>query len=64
MICLLDINQIISHSVNKSEIRPALSEIAKLISLGIFSSIMETICMIRRVGLAVFKELCIVLPFY
>ena len=35
MIYLLDRNQIISHSVNKSEIHPALSEIAKFISLSI-----------------------------
>ena len=37
MIYLLDRNQIISHSVNKSERHPALSEIAKFISLSIFS---------------------------
>ena len=35
MIYLLDRNQIISHSVNKSEIHSALSEIAKFISLSI-----------------------------
>ena len=35
MIFLLDRNQIISHSLNKSEIHPALSEIAKFISLSI-----------------------------
>ena len=35
MIYLLDRNQIIFHSVNKSEIHPALSEIAKFISLSI-----------------------------
>ena len=35
MIYLLDRNQIISHSVNKSEIHPALSEIAKFISISI-----------------------------
>ena len=35
MIYLLDRNQIISHSVNKSEIHPALSETAKFISLSI-----------------------------
>ena len=35
MIYLLDRNQIISHSVNKSERHPALSEIAKFISLSI-----------------------------
>ena len=31
---LLNKNQIISHSVNKSEMNPALSEIAKFISLS------------------------------
>ena len=36
MIDLLDRNPIISHSVNKSEIHPAVSEIAKFISLSIF----------------------------
>ena len=36
MIYLLDRNQIISHSVNKSEIHPSLSEIAKLISRSIY----------------------------
>ena len=36
MIYLLEGNQIISHLVNKSEIYPALSEIAKFISLSIF----------------------------
>ena len=36
MINLLDRNQIISHLVNKSERHPALSEIAKFISLSIF----------------------------
>ena len=35
MIYLLDRNQIIFHSVNQSEIHPALSEIAKFISLSI-----------------------------
>ena len=35
MINLLDRNQIISESVNKSERHPALSEIAKFISLSI-----------------------------
>ena len=35
MIYLLDRTQIISHSVNKSERHPALSEIAKFISLSI-----------------------------
>ena len=35
MIYLLDRNQIISHPVNRSEIHPALSEIAKFISLSI-----------------------------
>ena len=36
MIYLLDRNQIISHSVNKSDIHHALSEIAKFISLSIY----------------------------
>ena len=36
MIYLLDRYQIISHSVSKSEIHTALSEIAKFISLSIF----------------------------
>ena len=36
MIYLLDRNQIISHSVKKSERHPALSEIAKFISLSIY----------------------------
>ena len=36
MIYLLDGNQIITHSVNKSEIHPALSEVAKFISLSIY----------------------------
>ena len=36
MIYLLDRNQIIFHLVNKSEIHPALSEIAKFISLSIY----------------------------
>ena len=35
MIDLLDRNQIISHSIKKSEIQPAFSEIAKFISLSI-----------------------------
>ena len=35
MIYVLDGNRIISHSVNKSERHPALSEIAKFISLSI-----------------------------
>ena len=35
MINLLDRNQIISHSFIKSEMHPALSEIAKFISLSI-----------------------------
>ena len=35
MIYLLDRNQIISHSVNKSERHPVLSEIAKFISISI-----------------------------
>ena len=39
MIFLLDRNQTISHTVNKSEIHPALSEIAKFISLSIFCHI-------------------------
>ena len=40
-IYLLDRNQIISHSVNKSEIHPALSEIAKFISLSIIHPIIN-----------------------
>ena len=36
MIHLLNRNQIISHSINKSERHPALSEIAKFISLSIY----------------------------
>ena len=37
MIYLLDRNQNFPHSVNKSEIHPALSEIAKFISLSIYT---------------------------
>ena len=36
MIYLLERNQIIFHSVNKSEMHPALSGIAKFISLSIY----------------------------
>ena len=39
MIYLPDRIQIISHSVNKSEMHPALSEIAKFISLSLVSSL-------------------------
>ena len=48
MIYLLDENQIISHSVNKSEIHPALSEITKFISLSIVIDLptIDKICIV------------------
>ena len=43
MIYLLDRNQIISHSVNQSEIHLALSEIAKFISLSVVDNVFKMI---------------------
>ena len=49
MIYLLERNQIISHSVNKSERHPALSEIAKFISLSIVNAISCQLCKLKSV---------------
>ena len=61
MIYLLDRTQIISHSVNKSEIHPALSEIAKFISLSIQTALIFRFKLFSRSGLVTFCPIEVVL---